>query len=128
MPTIDPSFRYVWLMGKKRVGTQTLKSRNKAFRRTRNSVTTGWKRPQPQHPRLVRKREHERDERTLLMNHADMMNHTDGWMGGRRDVGLDGGRHLVVVLLTGHYLQVVQETVVRSGSGYDVNCLASRAI
>jgi hypothetical protein len=62
------------------------------------------------------------------MNQTDMMNHTDGWIGGGRDVGLDGSRHLVVVLLAGHYLQVVQEVVVHSGSGYDANCLAGRAI
>jgi hypothetical protein len=55
------------------------------------------------------------------MNQTDVMNHTDRWMGGGRDVGPDGSRHLVVVLGAGYYLQVVQVP------GYDANCLASRA-
>ena len=46
----------------------------------------------------------------------------DGWMGGRRDVGLDGDRITGGGLAGRCDFQAVQEIIVRSRPGFQVNC------
>jgi hypothetical protein len=48
------------------------------------------------------------------MMEGNMMNQTDGWMGGRRDVAMDGGRHPGDSPARRRYQQADQQVVQRS--------------